>query len=328
MTTVGVAELTALCVSAVRAAGGDDDDAEALAAATVAAELAGSRAVGVAHFFDYIDAFRAGRLATGAKPVLSFPTPGTLIVDADEGLAQKAFHSAVGSLRRTVEERGIGALWLRNCYTCGELGYYPRYLAETGLFSIAFANSSPLVALGGSSRRLLGTNPLAYAVPRPGRASFVVDQATSASAYVKIRSAAQVGQLIPPDWAIDVNGEPTVDAGQAMDGALLPFGGYRGGNIALLVELLATLAGASFSVDAPPFDDGDESPGIGVCVMGFDPGAIVGDPNRMAAYLDRLHDDFGVELPAMRAELPGDSIDLDAALYERLVSAASHGMTS
>ncbi|MDX2939479.1 Ldh family oxidoreductase [Streptomyces ipomoeae] len=84
----------------------------------------------------------------------------------------------------------------------------------------------------------------------PRRPPLVIDHASSQTAYVNVRQAARTGASIPADWAVGPDGAKTTDASAALAGVLLPFGGYRGGNIALLVELLATLAGGSFSLEA------------------------------------------------------------------------------
>ncbi len=104
----------------------------------------------------------------------------------------------------------------------------------------------------------------------------------------------------------------------ALVGALLPFGGHRGGNVALLVELLATLSGASFSLDAAPFDRGDESPRVGLFVLAVNPGLFPGAVDRFVAHLETLSRTHGVRLPAVERTGPLDVIDLDDALEQRL----------
>jgi (2R)-3-sulfolactate dehydrogenase (NADP+) len=333
--TISTADLTTLCAQAARKAGADQTAADALATATVAAEQAGNRAVGVAHLFDYLQAYQEGRISSIAVPEITHPALGCLVADAHNGLAQVAFDSALPSLLTAASKGGIAALWLRNCFTCGELGHYPRQLANHGFLALACANSPALMALGGSTGPVVGTNPLAYAVPRPGRRPFLIDQATSATAYVNVRDAARAGEPIPPGWAVGPDGAATTDAAQAMRGALLPFGGYRGGNIALLVEFLATLAGASFSIDAPPFDRGQAPPGIGVFVLCMNLDVIAEEPTRVTRFLDRLHSAHGVSLPAMTDEAPTESIRLDATLHQRLLAACAepdpgrgHGTTA
>jgi len=117
-----------------------------------------------------------------------------------------------------------------------------------------------LMSIGGATGLVLGTNPLAHASPRAIGRALVVDQASSQTAFVNTRSAGAKGTPIPDGWPVDETGRHTTDAAAALRGALLPFGSYQGGNLALLVELLAMLSGAGWSSDAPTFDRGSKSP--------------------------------------------------------------------
>lgn len=322
MTTVDRAELIELCRAALAHAGASPRDADVLADATAQAEFAGNRAVGVAHLLDYLDGYRQGRITAVSEPVVRRAAAGVVDVDARGGLAQVAFVDGLDQLRWAIHECGIAALWISHGFTCGELGYYPRRLAVEGFVALAMATSPALMSIGGAPRPVLGTNPVAYAVPRPGGAPMVIDQASSSTAFVNVRTAAQAGEPIPAGWALGPDGGPTTDAAQAMAGALLPFGGHRGGNIALLVEILATLAGATFSVEAAPFERGSVSPGIGVFVLGIDPGVLRGVEGgavgRLADYLSALSDEHQVRMPALAQPPPAPTRDIDAELIRRL----------
>jgi (2R)-3-sulfolactate dehydrogenase (NADP+) len=171
---------------------------------------------------------------------------------------------------------------------------------------------------------VLGTNPLAYGVPRPGKLPVVIDQASSSTAFVNIRRAAAAGDPIAAGWALGPDGEQTQDASAALRGTLLPFGSHRGGNIALLVELLATLSGASFSVDAAPFDSGSTSPRIGVLVLVVDPANFPGSVERLAGQFESLRADHQVRLPAVELTSLGDSVEIGQDVLQRLERAAAH----
>ena len=325
MASVPRDELARLGGAAARGAGPAPRAARVLADATVEAELVGNRAVGVGHFFDYLAGYRDGRIARDARPVVHRPAPAVLDVDARDGLAQVAFAEAVADLEKAVGELGVAALWIRNSFTCGELGYYPRHLARRGLVALALANSPALMSLGGARGPVLGTNPLAYGIPRPGELPVVVDQASSSTAFVNVRRAAERGEPIPAGWALGPDGEETRDADAALRGTLLPFGSHRGGNVALLVEVLATLSGASFSLDAPPFDAGSASPRIGVFLLGIDPARFAGSVERFVHQLGILRDDHGVRLPAVEATALPDAVELDPDTEARLRAAARGG---
>jgi (2R)-3-sulfolactate dehydrogenase (NADP+) len=210
-------------------------------------------------------------------------------------------------------------LSMRSSYTVGELGHYVRRLADAGLMAVAGANSPALMSFAGSSGPVLGTNPLAYACPRPGRTPIVVDQASSQTAYVNIRQAAEHDEPIPSGWAVDSTGVPTTDASAALAGALLPFGGYKGGNIALLVELLAVMSGAQWSLDAPAFDHGTASPGVGMFVIAIDPSGFAESlPERLEAHFIRLGTELGLDMSVFE-DIDSDSAvcQLDEQLYRK-----------
>jgi (2R)-3-sulfolactate dehydrogenase (NADP+) len=151
-----------------------------------------------------------------------------------------------------------------------------------------------LLSLYGAPDALTGTNPLSFTLP--GRPPRLVDQASSEVAWVRIRDAAAAGESIPPGWALDADGNPTTDAAAALLGPVLPFGGIKGSNLALIIELLAVLSGASFSMDAPDFLSGDQPPRVGMFLVVLDPAAFARDYlDRVENHLERLRVRYGID---------------------------------
>jgi LDH2 family malate/lactate/ureidoglycolate dehydrogenase len=114
---------------------------------------------------------------------------------------------------------------------------------EHDLIGISLTNSSPLVAPTGGRRAMVGTNPIAVAVPGGGQ-SFVLDMATSTVPVGRLEVYARKGLSLEPGWAVDAAGNPTLDAEAGRQGALLPLGGtaatggYKGYGLGVLVDLL------------------------------------------------------------------------------------------
>lgn len=314
-----IPELRDVCIAAITAAGGSTSLARSLAEATVAAERRGKTAVGTTHFFDYLDGLEAGRINGQAQPRVTNHSPAAHHVDADRGTAQLAFDAAVDNFASSAAKLGISVLNIANAFTAGELGYYTTRLAERGLVALAGANSPALMSLFGSPGSATGTNPFSFAVPHAdGPRMF--DQAASATAWVNVRDAADRGETIPEGWAQDPNGAATVDAEAALAGSLLPFGGVKGSNVALMIELLAVHGGGRFSVDAPAFDSGQENPGTGLFVIAIAADAF--DPDyskRVAEHLDRLHSSFGVDFGRKRSL---EVVELPRELHSALLSRA------
>ncbi|NMG46140.1 Ldh family oxidoreductase [Aromatoleum toluvorans] len=321
--TVNISIETALdlCKRAALAQGASEYVAASLAAATVAAEARGQASVGIRHFLDYLDAMADGRLDGAARPSLSRPAPAVIASDAHRGIAHLGFDLAFEDLVTTAKSFGLSLFTQRNAYTCGALGYFAERLAQKGLVALAAGNANALLAAGGSRKPVYGTNPLAFAAPQQDGPPLLVDQASSATAFVNIRAAAAAGKPLPAGWALDEAGEPTTDATAALTGALLAFGGNRGGNIALMVEILATMSGGNWSLDAPSFLEGTQSPAVGMLVVAINPTVLDADfTSRLSAQLDRLHRDYKVFVPGYeKAEALRASSTNGMAVDEELI---------
>lgn len=316
-----VAELTSAIITAARAAGASAQTAQLLARSTVAAELRGKPAVGVAHLFDYLAALRTGRLNGDPSPLVERRRAASIVVDADNGAAQVAFERGFPSLIEAARTCGIAVMSIRRSFTAGELADYSHRIADAGFLALACANSPALMSVFGASAPVTGTNPMSFGLPHPSGPR-VFDQASSATAWVSVRDAAECGHEIPDGWAIDADGVPTQDARAALAGALLPFGGVKGANIAVMVEMLAVLSGASFSSDAPAFDHGHEAPGTGLFALAIDPDAF--DPGyveRAEQHHRRMAREHGVDFGRRRPV--STEIELPVELFERLTGAGT-----
>lgn len=292
--------------------------ADGLAQATVTAEQRGKPDLGVAHLLDFLDALRQGRLHGDADPRVRRPRRGVLVADADRGTAQLAVERAASTLIEAARDCGVAALSVTNCFPAGELAPYTTRFADDGLIALACANSPALISVFGSASPIAGTNPLAFAIPHP-RGPRVFDQAASETAWVSVRDAARSGDTIPEGWALGPDGQPTTDPRAALEGALLPFDGVKGSNIAVMIEVLSAMSGGAFSIDAEPFDAGDRSPQLGMLIVAIDPSAFTeGYEERVETHLARLADDHRVDVGRRKHPLP--AIDLAEHLHLALLA--------
>ena len=317
-------DLRTLCERALLGAGAAPAQATVLAEATVQAELRGRSPVGLTHLLDYLDGFRAGRIATDLAPTVEQRSAVIAAVDCRGGLAQHGFDVALADMCDAATDHGVSVVALRRSFTVGELDYYVRRLNRRGLMGVACANSPALMTVAGARSPVLGTNPMAFGVPLPDGRRLAVDQATSATAWVTVRNAALREEAIPATWAVDREGRPTTSASAGLEGALLPFGGYKGGNVALLVELLATLAGGQFSSDAAPFDRGPDSPSVGLVVVAVATSTLApGYTARLAAQLERWKAAHGVDPRVWTSHREATACSVSPDLHERLTTIAA-----
>ena len=301
MAMISATELEQTCFEAIHRAGGNVKMATSLARNTVMTECFGQSNHGVLHLFDYLNAIREGRIDGEAIAEITHAAPAMYLSDAGGGIAQLGFDIAFVDLIETANELGLAMFVQNNSFTCGALGVFAWRLAREGLIAFCGTNGPPLLAGSGSKKPVFCTNPMAFAAPQSDGAPLLIDQSSSATAFAEIRIAAREGRSIPDDWAIDSDGNPTTDPHAAMKGAMLAFGGNRGANIALMIEVLsAGLSGANWGLDAPSFLQGDQSPGTGMYVLAIDPKPIDPDfESRLSAQLKRLSGEYGVYVPGI-----------------------------
>ena len=199
----------------------------------------------------------AGKVSLDAEPRVDDVAPALLRVDGGGGFAPLAYDKARPLLVEKAKLCGIAALGIIHCFHFAALWPEVEALAREGLAAFAFTPSHAWIAPAGGKRPLFGTNPLAFGWPRPGRDPFVFDFATSAVARGQIELYRRAGKPIPLGWAIDRSGQPTTDPVEALTGAMLPFGGYKGSALAAMIELIAgPLIGDMTSVESLAYDEG------------------------------------------------------------------------
>jgi (2R)-3-sulfolactate dehydrogenase (NADP+) len=238
---------------------------------------------------------------------------------------------ALDDLVAAAETIGVAIFSQKNAYTAGALGYFAARLAERGLVCLAATNGPALLAGSGTTRPVFCTNPLAFAAPAGDGPPLLIDQSSSATAFVSVRARAARGEDIPTGWALGPDGLPTTDPHAAMRGALLAFGGERGANIALMVEVLAAgLSGANWSLDAPSMSAGTKTPGAGLFVLAIDPRLFAGGASqRIGRHLARLARDHGMHVPGQaksrsRTSSAARGIAVDPAVLASIRSRLPH----
>lgn len=252
-------------------------NAEAVARALVAAETGGQVGHGLRRLPSYAAQALSGKVDGRVSPASRLGRPGVLSVDARNGFAYPALDMAVDWLTVAAPRQGIAAAGITRSHHCGVAGVTVERLANAGLVAMMFANTPAAMAPWGGRRPIFGTNPIAFAAPRPnGQAAIVIDISLSKVARGKIMAADQRGEPIPEGWALDQDGQPTTDPQAALRGSMVPLGDAKGTALALMVELLAAgLVGAHFGHEASSFLSADGSPpGVGQLILAIDAAAF------------------------------------------------------
>ena len=240
MPDVQATDLHRLARELLCATGTGAEAAQVIADSLVNANLAGHDSHGVLRLPAYLEGARQGHVNPGAIPRLLSKSGATAIVDAEHGWGQPAMWLATRAAIDRAREHGLGAAVVHNCYHIGRVAPYVESIASEGMIGQAMANAAPAVAPFGGRARVMGTNPMAWAVPRAaGAPPICLDIATAGIAEGKLRVARSRGFPIPAGNVVDRDGRPTTEPGDFYaGGALLAFGGHKGSGFSLLAQFI------------------------------------------------------------------------------------------
>jgi L-2-hydroxycarboxylate dehydrogenase (NAD+) len=264
------------CMQVFQKLGVLEEDARITADVLVAADLRGVDSHGVARLRRYVNGLRDGMMIVRPEVQVVTETPVTALIDAGAGLGQPASYRAMDTAIQKAMEYGAGFATVRNSNHYGIAGYYAMMALEHDCIGISMTNSAALVAPTFGRDAMLGTNPIAVAVPAGKEYPFVLDMATSTVPRGKLEVYNRLEKSIPLGWATDETGTPTDDPGRVLEnmkrgtgGGLLPLGGagelmsgHKGYGLGLWVDIFsAVLSGAAYADTVyPKTPDGKSLP--------------------------------------------------------------------
>lgn len=217
------------------------DDAATTARILVEADLRGVHSHGVLGLLVYVKRLRAGGMAPKASVTVVADHGAAILLDGGNGLGQVVGATAMERAIARARDTGVALVGVRNSNHLGMNGAYAMMALPHDMIGfVTNAGSGNLLAPWGGVEPLLGTNPIALAVPAGEEPPPVLDMAMSQVSKGKITLAAARGETtIPPEWALNKRGEPTTDTKEAMEGLLVPIGAYKGAGLSFMTGLLA-----------------------------------------------------------------------------------------
>ena len=236
-------------------------DATLAAHVLITADLRGVDSHGVARLVGYVRLWEKGRINPTPNIQVVHETPSTAVVDGDAGLGLVVAPKAMKIAIEKAEKVGTGWVSVKNSNHYGIAGYHSMLALEKDMIGMSMTNASPLVAPTFSKERMLGTNPIAVAIPAGKQPPFVADFSTTTAANGKLEILQRKGENIPTGWAQDQNGSTSINAHELKSGgALLPLGSdtlrssHKGYCLGSIVDIFtAVLSGANYGPWAPPF---------------------------------------------------------------------------
>ena len=245
--------------------GCDEETSNILSDLIMKAERDGSLSHGLFRLPAYIAGLKSGKINGKNRPKVSKITPSVVKVDGNNCLAPMVLNKSLPELIKAAKENGVAVLSITNSHHMAAMWPETEAIAEEGLVAFACTSYKPAVAPAGSIKPLFGTNPISFAWPRKNKPPVVYDMATASMAMGEVQVAKREGHKVPLGTGLTKDGKETTDPAEIADGGvLLPFGGYKGSGIAMMVELLAgARVGDNFSYETAEKDNNDGGPPSG-----------------------------------------------------------------
>jgi LDH2 family malate/lactate/ureidoglycolate dehydrogenase len=310
--TVDERELHAFVTTLLERVGYANADAALVAEGLVEAELRGITSHGVLHVPNLVKRTKLGLLNVRPSIRTLTESGSAARLDADRApgfvAAVRAMDLAITKARAT----GVGAVAVTNSTHFGMGARYAERATRSGMIGLALANATATMPSPGGTLALLGTNPIAFAVPGDGdEPAMCLDMGLAQVTLNAVRDAAKHGRELQPGVAAAKDGTPTTDPAKALDGGfLLPFGGHKGFGLAVVVEVLAgVLTGSAIGREVGSlFVDYDRAQNTGHFLLALDPAHFLGPEEFRAKreYLVRWIKDSPRAANAGPALLPGE----------------------
>ncbi|MEA2982998.1 MAG: L-2-hydroxycarboxylate dehydrogenase [Alphaproteobacteria bacterium] len=329
-----VAALLAFTSDSLLACGVPAADAQIAAKQMIEADLTGFDAHGIVRLGHYCKWLRSGRVKPRADIKVLQRSAATALVDGDDGIGHLVMTYAMNLAIELARTSGVGWVGARNSNHAGAAGIYPEMAVAHGMVGI-YAAVSTLnhMAPWGGAEALMGTNPIAIAIPAGKEAPVVLDIATSVSSFGNIRQHLARGERLQEGWVVhSKTGEPITDPKKVDEGVLLPIGGHKGSGLALMIGLLAgVLNGAAFGRDVVDAEGSDPT-NTGQFVVALDVSRFIA-PEVFAAEMDRHLNELrssptlpgfdsirlpGAERRRRRVDRSANGVQLPAALVRQL----------
>jgi len=330
---LSVEDARALGERALRGIGYDDEEARIIADHVIDAALCGYEYSGLAKILNIPE---HPRFAQPRRPItIVHETEVSALYDGGNNNGMVAMYHAANAAIAKAAAHGISVIGVSDSWMSGRSAYFVEMIARAGLVAIHTASSGGAVAPHGGSQPVLGTNPIAFALPGAD-GPLVLDMGTSAFMGTDLALRVRLGTPLPEGVAIDRDGNPTRDAKAARDGALLPFGGHKGFGLGLIVAAFGLLGGGALGTDQNDEGQNDGGKRDGYVFIAFRPDLLVplADLEReLAALIARvkavppLPGFSEIRIPGEqsaknRARLAREGLDIDRLVLDRLTALA------
>lgn len=239
---------------------------------------------------------------------IEFHTPSITKVNSNNQIGMYSANVCMQIAIKKAKENGMHTVMANHANTFNAAFVYTLQAVRQGMIGFCMSNSPAQMAPIGGCDKLLGTNPLSYAIPAFDENPIIFDMATSIVAKSKINQAKDKGMLIPAGWVQDINGLPTTNPFDAVKGLVLPMAGAKGYGLALMIDILSGVLSKAQYLDGVGrfYDEENTGMNVGQTFIAIDPNIIYGMDfyKNMDLYISKIKNSRAIEGEIVR--LPGE----------------------
>ena len=248
------AQLEQLCNDAFVKFGFSEEESKIISDVLLMSDRIGIESHGMQRMYRYYKSIQKGMIKVESKGRMVFETPVSAVLDAEDGMGQVVGHKAMSLAIEKAKKSGIGMVVVRNSNHYGIAGYYAKMACDQGLIGLSCTNTNAIMVPTYGRMAMLGTNPIAIAMPAEPY-PFFFDASTTVVTRGKLEVYNKKGEALHDGWALDKDGKPSNDAADVLDniaakngGGIMPLGGstedtgsHKGYGWAMVCELFSSI---------------------------------------------------------------------------------------
>ena len=296
--------LTAFCRTVFAGYGFSPDDAAIITEVILKSDLYGVESHGLARLVRYDEEIQSGYVDVRALAEKVHETPVSAVFDGRKAMGQLTAYTAMRLAIDKAKQTGIGMAAVRNSNHYGIAGFYTRMAVDEDFIGVSVTNTEAICVPTFGRRPMLGTNPIAFAMPA-SPCDFSFDAAMTVVPRGKVEVYRDRGEELPAGWALDESGRPSTDAKRVIDaiigklgGGIVPLGGtaecgsgYKGYGLAAIVEITSAILSGGLTSNQVNVKPGEAAMCHSFCALDY---GLFGDKAAikaaLSAYLQELRD--------------------------------------
>ena len=246
--------LKKFCTDAFLKFGFNESESEIIVDVLLTSDLYGIESHGMQRLVRYHKGIEKGLIKIDAKPEIVFETPVSAVIEGNDGMGQLLGHKAMSIAIEKAKQVGMAVVTVRNSNHYGIAGYYAKMACKEGLIGMSMTNSEAIMVPTFGRLAMLGSNPIAIAMPAEPY-DFFFDASTTVVTRGKLEIYNKLEKPLPDGWALDANGHGSSDAADVLKnivakagGGIMPLGGeieqsgsHKGYGYGMLCEIFTSI---------------------------------------------------------------------------------------